>query len=410
MCLSEAKQRGPGKGEIRGCGRKVEWEGTVRVVFFLVFLFLQGKTEITFHARCFIARKKKQTFVHTRMTGFSSMRPTVAALACLVALLVLCPTHAAQPAGHGSQVRPTHVRGRALPRLHEARKLPPSSNTLAAPGQQGLPAAHGVSAAFSDGQASTPASIVIAVTSPAPNHERRARLRQWHAACLQRMRTRDPIAADTVILRFLMGGDVHGPALTSLMAEHKAHGDLLFLPGVPDADDPDPPPTGTPSATTLKVAHAARWAAQTYDTPWFVRSGDDAYFRVDYFLGEAVQTLSKKRLMLGYCSGLHYKFAPGPPPVAKADLPYCSGMGYVWSQDVLTYVASNSHILSMAYPEDATVASWFVGTHIQIVHDARFSDWVWQTCGHDSIIIHKLGEGAVVEEVNGTVPSCFPHF
>ena len=41
------------------------------------------------------------------------MRPPVAALACLVALLGLCPTHAAQPAGHGSQARPTHVRGRA---------------------------------------------------------------------------------------------------------------------------------------------------------------------------------------------------------------------------------------------------------------------------------------------------------
>ena len=41
------------------------------------------------------------------------MRPPVAALACLVALLGLCPTHAAQPAGQGSQARPTHVRGRA---------------------------------------------------------------------------------------------------------------------------------------------------------------------------------------------------------------------------------------------------------------------------------------------------------
>ena len=251
-----------------------------------------------------------------------------------------------------------------------------------------------------------PASIVIAVTSTASKTDRRERLRRLHRMSLDRLRQQDSDAANTAVLRFVLGNDLDGTTLKAVAAENSTHGDLLLLP-VPDCDRPDPPPPGTDSATTLKVAHAAKWAVDSYEAPWFVRLGDDAYFRVDYFLERAAPALPTSRTMLGWCVGLKERLHSGASPVGDADVPYCSGMGFVLTWDAAVFAASNLASLSMAYPEDVVVASWFVGTKIHIQHDERFTDWEWKRCSNYSIIIHKMGEAEVNQE-DGAVPSCFP--
>jgi hypothetical protein len=111
--------------------------------------------------------------------------------------------------------------------------------------------------------------------------------------------------------------------------------------------------------------------------------------------------------MLGWCINLQHGLQSGEPPVKGAVVPYCSGMGFVLTYDAAAFVASNLGSLSMAYPEDVVVASWFVGTNIQIKHDERFTDWVWKRCSNQSIVIHKMGDAEVNQE-DGTVPTCFP--
>ena len=254
--------------------------------------------------------------------------------------------------------------------------------------------------------APAPASVVIAVTSVASNRHRREKLRKLHHMSLDRLRQQDPGAADTAVLRFVLGNDLDDAILEAVIAENSTHGDLLLMP-VPDCDRPDPPPSSNDSATTLKVAHAARWAVDSYKAPWFVRMGDDAYFRVDYFLARAAKALPTSHTMLGWCINLQHGLQSGEPPVKGAVVPYCSGMGFVLTYDAAAFVASNLGSLSMAYPEDVVVASWFVGTNIQIKHDERFTDWVWKRCSNQSIVIHKMGDAEVNQE-DGTVPTCFP--
>jgi hypothetical protein len=85
-----------------------------------------------------------------------------------------------------------------------------------------------------------------------------------------------------------------------LQHEHQQHGDILFL-DVIDTNDPDPPPNdGDATATSLKVAYGAKWAFEHYNFPWFVRLGDDSYFRVDHFLMTVASELHKHKLVLGY--------------------------------------------------------------------------------------------------------------
>lgn len=302
----------------------------------------------------------------------------------------------ALPEGHGgARGGDTATQGTA------STTLPPLSGTATVPG-------------LVPGPARPPsASIVIAVTSKASSQKRRAWMRRQHASALARLQTSgDPVAAaagEAVVTRFVLGA--HGlrdADLEAVTAENATHGDLLLLP-VPDVDDPDPPvDRRAASATTLKVAHAAEWATRQYTAfPWFVRLGDDSYFRFDYFLQHAAGDLPMSGMLLGYCDGMAGRRVAGSLPVARATAPYCSGMGFILTHDAVAFVARNLATLDMSYPEDLTVGSWFVGTNIALVHDDRFTDWEWQACSRKSIIIHKHGGQEAVDEADGSMPSCF---
>jgi hypothetical protein len=85
-----------------------------------------------------------------------------------------------------------------------------------------------------------------------------------------------------------------------LQHEQQQYGDILFL-DVIDTNDPDPPPNDSDAtASSLKVVYGAKWAVEHYNFPWFVRLGDDTYFRVDHFLLTVASKLDKHKLVLGY--------------------------------------------------------------------------------------------------------------
>lgn len=174
------------------------------------------------------------------------------------------------------------------------------------------------------------------------------------------------------------------------MAEAQEYGDILLL-DIPDCDDPDPPPPGTDSATSLKVVHSMAWAVKHYNFDYFIRIGDDTYLRINYFPADVAPSLPKGRMLLGYCEGehMHHVFKARHPNVAQIDVPYCSGMGFVLTYDAALFAAQNAEMLAMEFPEDAMVARWFVGTRVEIVHNARFVDWAWNKCDNETILVHK---------------------
>eukprot|EP00877_Chromochloris_zofingiensis_P005839 jgi/Chrzof1/15256/UNPLg00650.t1 len=170
-----------------------------------------------------------------------------------------------------------------------------------------------------------------------------------------------------------------------LDAEQRSYGDILLLP-TPDLDSPDPPPSGQDSATTLKVMYALKWATERYHFNYFVRLGDDAFFRVDYFL-QASKSWPLEKLYRGMCT-IIYSFESKDKKVPKNTVSYCQGMGFALSYDAAEYVAANFDMLQKGWPEDAVVGSWFVGTLIQARHDDRFHEFSSGGCGNTSIIVH----------------------
>lgn len=256
----------------------------------------------------------------------------------------------------------------------------------------------------SSGVAKQAASIVVAVTSAAGNIDRRRWLRNQFRRNVELLQHKDPAAARGVVLKFVVGNvGLSDEAHSWIAAEQQEHGDLLIL-DIIDVNVPDPPPDGVETATALKVAHSTAWAVQHYDFPWFVRLGDDAYFRVDHFLLNVAPTLSRNGLMFGYAEdpGLHYSFPHGVTITR-----YCSGMGFIMTHDVAKFISDNALHLYKGYPEDAVVGLWLAGTNFKVQHDARLHDWEWRRCSEQSIIIHKHDYGAVDDD--GVMRSCFPY-
>ncbi|KAF8056734.1 B3galt6 [Scenedesmus sp. PABB004] len=248
------------------------------------------------------------------------------------------------------------------------------------------------------------ASLVVAVTSKAGSHRRRAWVRGELRRSLALLARRDPGAAAAAVVVFVVGLRGLPPgAAANLSAEHAASGDMLLLPDTPDADAPDPPPPGADSATCLKVVRAAAWAVARYEFAHFVRLGDDSFFRIDYFLADVAPALPRARLLLGYCPpSLRYTFPSG------AAVRYCSGMGFVLSADAVAFLAAaaGEDMLAMPWPEDAAVALWLAGTRVETTHDERFHDWEWRRCSNRSIIVHKHRYGGV--DAAGVMTDCFP--
>jgi hypothetical protein len=248
------------------------------------------------------------------------------------------------------------------------------------------------------------ASIIVAITSKASSINRRTWMRQQLSHSLKLLARSDPHAASRAVVVFVIGTKfMPAHVLGDLIAEMADHKDMLMLPDTPDADNPDPPLPGNDSATCLKVLRSAAWALDKYTFPFFVRLGDDSYFRIDYFLSQVADSLPRSNLLLGYCpTYMKYSF---PDPHSSA-VRYCSGMGFVMTRDAIAFLARNAEFLRKPWPEDAAVALWLSATHVKTVHDERFHDWEWRKCSNESIIIHKHKYTGVDSE--GVMIDCFP--
>lgn len=250
------------------------------------------------------------------------------------------------------------------------------------------------------------APCVIIFTSKAESLERRKWVRRQFQRNLVLLRAKNASLAAGVVMKFIFGtSGMRSSVLLDVQTEAEQYGDVLLL-DAPDSDDPDPPSPGTDSATSLKVIQSMVWAVRQYSFDYFIRIGDDAYFRIDYFLTDVMPTLPRERLLLGHCerNRMHYVFKSHRGVSADIHVPYCSGMGFVLTYDAVEFAARNADMLAMEYPEDAMVARWLVGTRVAIVHDPRFVDWAWNRCDNNTILIHKHNYEMMPED--GIMRSC----
>jgi hypothetical protein len=176
--------------------------------------------------------------------------------------------------------------------------------------------------------------------------------------------------------------------LDLIKQEATTHKDILLI-DAPDEDHGEPKHR---SATTLKVMHSMRYAANNFAFEYFARVGDDAYFRVDFFAELVLlqKVYPQKNAYIGY------KFANHIVPASDSTHSFIVGMGFFVSRDLATYVCRSHPYLLDGFPEDAIVGSWFVGTNAQVIHEPRFHDIdhittvAYARCSNESLLLHHM--------------------
>jgi hypothetical protein len=246
--------------------------------------------------------------------------------------------------------------------------------------------------------------VFVAVPNVASGTARRFPLRkQWHKSLMlmeERLRKLDAAGADAgdrpanvpntrTALRFVIGTESMEQAqLDSIKHESLTHKDILLI-NAPDEDHGEPKHR---SATTLKVMHSMRYAANNFVFEYFARVGDDAYFRVDYF----AELVLLKKVYPQENAYIGYKFANHIVPASDSTHSFIVGMGFFVSRDLATFVCKSFPYLLDGFPEDAIVGSWFVGTNAQIIHEPRFHDIdhvttvAYARCSNESLLLHHM--------------------
>ena len=208
--------------------------------------------------------------------------------------------------------------------------------------------------------------------------------------------------------------------------------DVLPAPGFLDDDDGRRVTNG--SATSCKVLAALSHVSKAYGFHFFVRSGDDAHFRVDQFLlrvaprhvGEAARSRPGQRY-----------FAMGHWYVAREDNPsnnveelaqreeygtwsfprYPSGMGFALSGGLARALARLHDDLGLVdgYPEDGMVGMWLAGFSARAVgriespcfYNTRAEVEALKDCRDEAILVHYMKPkhwGALTAQ--GRLPYC----
>jgi hypothetical protein len=190
-------------------------------------------------------------------------------------------------------------------------------------------------------------------------------------------------------LRFVIGTEnMEQTQLDRIKQEATTHKDILLI-DAPDEDHGEPKHR---SATTLKVMHSMRFAANNFLFEYFARVGDDAYFRVDFFAELVLlqKVYPQKNAYVGY------KFANHVVPASDSTHSFIVGMGFFLSRDLATYVCKSYPFLLDGFPEDAIVGSWFVGTNARVIHEPRFHDIdhittvAYARCSNESLLLHHM--------------------
>lgn len=237
---------------------------------------------------------------------------------------------------------------------------------------------------------------VVLVTSPAPWEDRREKFRGQWAKSMSLLAENTVGVQPKVVMRFVLG--IPSPKKdrrAKLREEHSTHGDLVVF----RCKDMEPEYEKGVSATTSKILHGVRWAVQQYTFDYFIRIGDDTYFRVDQFYKQVLHgdpLYPKEMAYIGhFVTTEHGKKYNATAKYGVSWWPhYAAGMGWVITYDMAEYIARYAHLLIDGAPEDAMVGLWLVGMKVQRIENPHFHNVqgkdAYAPCGEEDVLLHKM--------------------
>ncbi|KAK3097756.1 hypothetical protein FSP39_012856 [Pinctada imbricata] len=222
---------------------------------------------------------------------------------------------------------------------------------------------------------SVTAVLFIVIMSAPKNLQRRDTIRETWGKNLPK----------TVKLQFVIGHEgLDRETKEEIARENLIHHDVLPLENLIDSY----------ANLTLKLLETLKWVDRMVDFQYFLKADEDTLIRVDKILLE-VQKLPSERLYWGFFDGRAHvkkagKWVEKNWVLCDRYLPYAVGGGYVISNDLVHYIASNWKLLRLYNSEDVTLGAWLAPLDIERRHDTRFdTEYKSRGCRNSYLITHK---------------------
>ncbi|XP_071804986.1 beta-1,3-galactosyltransferase 6-like isoform X1 [Asterias amurensis] len=190
---------------------------------------------------------------------------------------------------------------------------------------------------------------------------------------------------DEVIYRFVLGtSGLSSSDMNALESEQKQYNDLLLLPDLKDSFN----------SLTSKLIKMMVWLDQNVDFKYLLKVDDDSFVRLDAMLHE-LRSKSRVRLYWGFFDGRAHvhkngKYAEADWVLCDRYIPFAVGGGYVLSNDLVNFVATNAPLLKKYHAEDVSLGSWLAAVDVHREHDPRFdTEYKSRGCRNSYIVTHK---------------------
>lgn len=188
---------------------------------------------------------------------------------------------------------------------------------------------------------------------------------------------------------FVVGvADLESGLIRSLKEEASQYHDMLLLEDFADAYE----------KLTEKLVRSLAWVNDNVSFKYLFKCDDDTYARIDLIRGELEIRNDKspaEMLYLGYFYGKGKVKKSGPWKETEWQLcdmyiPYARGGGYILSDNVIDFVATNSPKFKTYLSEDVSMGSWLAPLKINRVHDKRFdTEYKTRGCSNTFVVCHK---------------------
>lgn len=219
--------------------------------------------------------------------------------------------------------------------------------------------------------------LILILTGPG-NKERRATIRSTWLNIDRHKRQQS-------LHYFVVGtNDLSEAVEAQLQQESVEHKDILQLP-IFDS---------YPNLPT-KILHSFVQVDRNVDFKFLLKVDDDSYAHIPGLLEELHNSNFEQSLYWGFFDGrapIQKRGKWSEPAYFLCDkyLPYALGGGYVLSQDLVAYIASNSDKLQVFKSEDVSVGTWLAPLKVHKVHDVRFdTEFRSRGCNNKYLVSHK---------------------
>lgn len=228
--------------------------------------------------------------------------------------------------------------------------------------------------------------IVVVLTGPR-NENRRDALRQtWLSKSSKGLFSQEDANLSHL---FVLGVDgLESNVIASLKKEQSQHHDMLLLEDFADAYE----------KLTEKLERSLTWINDNVNFKYLFKCDDDTYARIDVIRDELkmrYDTLPAEMLYLGYFYGKGKVKKSGPWKETEWRLcdmyiPYARGGGYILSNNIVLFVATNFPQFKTYLSEDVSMGSWLAPLKVNRVHDKRFdTEYKTRGCSNTFLVSHK---------------------